>query len=86
MVARSTLGIMVGADSVIRDTLASQAAFPDRQIFGDDVIWSGNEENGYLSSHRSMIIGTHTGHVYLVRQRGALLPRAALRTATSRTM
>jgi predicted ester cyclase len=62
MVARSTLGVMVGADEVIRDTLASQAAFPDRQIYGDEVIWSGNETDGYLSSHRSMIIGTHTGH------------------------
>jgi predicted ester cyclase len=62
MVARSTLGVMVGADEVIRDTLASQAAFPDRQIYGDDVIWCGNDADGYLSSHRSMIIGTHTGH------------------------
>jgi predicted ester cyclase len=62
MVARSTLGVMVGNEDVIRDTLASQAAFPDRQIYGDDVIWSGNDEDGYLSSHRSMIIGTHTGH------------------------
>lgn len=62
MVARSTLGIMVGNEDVIRDTLASLAAFPDRQIYGDDVIWSGSEAEGYLSSHRSMIIGTHTGH------------------------
>lgn len=62
MVARSTLGVMVGADDVINDTLASLAAFPDRQIYGDDVIWSGDEGAGYLSSHRSMIIGTHTGH------------------------
>lgn len=62
MVARSTLGIMVGATDVINDTLASLAAFPDRQIYGDDVIWSGDDASGYLSSHRSMIIGTHTGH------------------------
>lgn len=62
MVARSTLGVMVGNEEVIRDTLASLAAFPDRQIYGDEVIWSGSEEEGYLSSHRSMIIGTHTGH------------------------
>lgn len=62
MVARSTLGVMVGAEVVIHDTLASQAAFPDRQVYGDDVIWCGNETDGYLSSHRSMLIGTHTGH------------------------
>jgi predicted ester cyclase len=62
MVARSTLGLMQGNEAVIRDTLASQAAFPDRQIFGDDIIWSEDGQGGYLSSHRSMIIGTHTGH------------------------
>lgn len=62
MVARSTLGVMVGAAEVIFDTLASQAAFPDRQCLGDEVIWSGTEADGYLSSHRSMIVGTHTGH------------------------
>lgn len=62
MIARSTIGVMTGNVDVINDTLASLAAFPDRQIFGDDVIWSGSEAEGYLSSHRSMIIGTHTGH------------------------
>mgnify|MGYP003546854518 CR=1 FL=1 len=62
MIARSTLGVMVGNQDVINDTLASLAAFSDRQIYGDDVIWSGDEGAGYLSSHRSMIIGTlHRG-------------------------
>lgn len=62
MIARSTLGVMTGNVDVINDTLASLAAFPDRKIYGDDVIWSGDDGAGYLSSHRSMIIGTHTGH------------------------
>ncbi len=62
MIMRSTAGLIIGAEAVIRDTLASQAAFPDRQILGDDVIWSGDEKAGFLSSHRSMIIGTHAGH------------------------
>jgi predicted ester cyclase len=62
MIARSTLGVMVGAADVINDTLASLSAFPDRQIYGDDVIWSGDDVSGFLSSHRSMIIGTHSGH------------------------
>lgn len=62
MIARSTLGVMVGCDEVITDTLASLAAFPDRQIHGDDVIWCEDGAGGFLSSHRSMIIGTHSGH------------------------
>ena len=62
MVMRSTQGLILGTEGVIVDTLASQAAFPDREILGDDVIWCGTEADGYLSSHRSVIIGTHTGH------------------------
>ncbi|WP_226782468.1 ester cyclase [Oceaniglobus trochenteri] len=62
IVMRSTVGLIEGNDGVIKDTLASLSAFPDRQILGDDVIWSGDADQGYLSSHRSMIIGTHTGH------------------------
>ncbi|GIS57467.1 MAG: hypothetical protein CM1200mP1_14050 [Candidatus Neomarinimicrobiota bacterium] len=27
--------------------------FPDRQLLAEDVIWIGNDEEGYLSSHRS---------------------------------
>jgi hypothetical protein len=73
MVARSTLEVMVGAAEVIDDTLASQAAFPDRQVFGDEVIWSGTEADGCLSSHRSMIIGTHTGHGVFVPPTGKVV-------------
>jgi predicted ester cyclase len=62
MVMRSTAGLILGTEGVIKDTLASQAAFPDREILGDDVIWCGSETDGYLSSHRSVITGTHTGH------------------------
>ena len=62
MVMRSTTGLIEGTAGVIRDTLAAQATFPDREILGDDVIWCGSEAEGYLSSHRSVITGTHTGH------------------------
>ncbi|MEV8468089.1 ester cyclase [Fluviibacterium sp. DFM31] len=62
MVMRSTQALILGTEGVIKDTLAAQAAFPDREILGDDVIWCGSEAEGYLSSHRSVITGTHTGH------------------------
>lgn len=61
MIMRSTAGLILGVEGVIKDTLAAQAAFPDRKILGDDVIWSGTEKDGYLSSHRSIITGRHTG-------------------------
>ncbi len=45
-------------DKVIEGTIQALAAFPDRRLYGDEVIWSGNDETGYYSSHRL----THEGH------------------------
>ena len=51
-----------GRAGVIRDTLATQAEFPDRELLGEDVIWSGSAEGGdLLSSHRILSTATHTG-------------------------
>ena len=62
MIMRNAGGLKIGNGSVIDDTLAKMAAFPDIEILGEDVIWSGDPEGRYLSSHRSIISGTHTGH------------------------
>ena len=42
-------GISVGNQNTINGTLATLAEFPDRQLTGEDVIWSGNAETGFLS-------------------------------------
>ena len=55
-------GLVVGNRAVIDGTLATLAEFPDRQLLGEDVIWSGDEETGFLSSHRIVTTGTHLGH------------------------
>lgn len=56
-------GLVRGNAGVIDGTLATLAEFPDRQLLGEDVIWSeGPEEGRYLSSHRLVTFGTHTGH------------------------
>ena len=59
---RSPAGNLVGNEAVINATLATLAEFPDRQLLGEDVIWSGDEDTGFLSSHRLMSVGTHLGH------------------------
>jgi hypothetical protein len=43
--------------------MATLAEFPDRTLYGEDVIWSGNPEDGrgMLSSHRLVSTATHTG-------------------------
>lgn len=57
-------GVSIGNQQTINGTLATLAEFPDRQLTGEDVIWSGNEEDGFLSSHRLLTMGTHSGGGY----------------------
>jgi len=57
-------GVSIGNQRTINGTLATLAEFPDRELVGEDVIWSGNEEDGFLSSHRLLTMGTHTGGGY----------------------
>ena len=40
VVVRSPAGVVVGNQSVIAATQATLAEFPDRQLLGEDVIWS----------------------------------------------
>lgn len=58
---RSPSGIVFGNDGVIAATMATLAEFPDRQLLGEDVIWCGDNDNGYLSSHRILSTATHLG-------------------------
>lgn len=45
-------GPVFGAETVKRNTAATLVSFPDRTLVGDAVIWSGDDQKGYLSSHR----------------------------------
>ena len=58
---RTPMGVAIGNRGVIASTMATLHEFPDRQLFGEDVIWSGDETTGYLSSHRIITTGTHRG-------------------------
>ncbi|MEM8803163.1 MAG: nuclear transport factor 2 family protein [Pseudomonadota bacterium] len=59
IVVRSPGSIVVGNQDVISATMATLAEFPDRQLLGEDVIWSGTPEDGMLSSHRILSTATH---------------------------
>jgi len=50
-----------GVEAVVAGTLETLAAFPDRRLLGDDVIWSGNDRDGFLSSHRVASVQRHRG-------------------------
>ena len=61
IVVRSTAGVAVGNEGVIAATMANLNEFPDRTLYGEDVIWSGSPEEGMLSSHRILSTATHLG-------------------------
>jgi len=53
--------VSIGIDPVIEGTRKTLLAFPDRRLLAEDVIISGDDEQGYLSSHRIFSPMTHAG-------------------------
>ncbi len=45
-------GVIRGAGAMVEGTRQMLEAFPDRLLLGDNVVWSGDAENGFYSSHR----------------------------------
>lgn len=61
IVVRSPASVVIGNKNVIGATMATLAEFPDRELLGEDVIWSGSPDEGMLSSHRILSTATHAG-------------------------
>lgn len=59
IIVRSPASVVVGNQDVIAATMATLAEFPDRTLYGEDVIWCGTPEAGMLSSHRLYSTATH---------------------------
>jgi hypothetical protein len=53
-------GEVIGAEAVVRNTVNTLAAFPDRKMHADGLVIGGDGENEYYSSHR---IGSHMTHL-----------------------
>lgn len=64
LLVRTPAGIARGNAAGKAGTMATLAEFPDRQLLGEDVIWSGDDEAGFLSSHRLMSTATHRGGAF----------------------
>lgn len=58
MKIHTSSGDIYGRDKVIEGTIQSLASFPNRRLYGDEVVWGGNENDGLYSSHRL----THEGN------------------------
>jgi predicted ester cyclase len=61
-VIHTSNGMTYGREKIVEDTIQRQAAFPNLRAYADDVIWSGNDEEGFHSSHRVTNISRNTGY------------------------
>lgn len=61
-IVHTDYGTTHGVEPVVVSTLQYQAAFHGDRGYADDVIWSGNDVDGFYSSHRWTNVGLHTGY------------------------
>jgi len=55
-------GLQLGRDKIVADTVHTINAFPDIRLYADEIIWAGDDEVGFHTSHRTVIIGHNTGY------------------------
>lgn len=51
-----------GIEEMVAGTVQAVAAFPNMRHYADEVIWAGDDEQGFVTSHRALNIGDHSGH------------------------
>ena len=51
--------LTIGNVNTIASTMANLAELPDRQLLAEDVIWCGDAQTGFLSSHRGVSLARH---------------------------
>ena len=54
-------GLQLGCEKIIADTHHTTGAYSDIKLIADEIIWAGNDEIGYHTSHRTIIRGTNDG-------------------------
>ena len=55
-------GLQYGRDKIVADTVHTINAFPDIRLYADEIIWAGDDEVGFHTSHRTVIVGHNTGY------------------------
>lgn len=55
-------GLQYGRDKIVADTVHTINAFPDVRLYADEVIWAGDDERGFDTSHRTVIVGHNSGY------------------------
>ncbi len=54
-------GLQYGRDKIVADTTHTINAFPNIRLVADEIIWAGDEDAGFHTSHRTIIQGDNTG-------------------------
>ncbi|MCZ8130847.1 MAG: ester cyclase [Steroidobacteraceae bacterium] len=57
----TSMGPGAGVPAIVAGTIDTLNAFPDRRLLPEDIVWSGDDRAGYLSSHRIIAPATHLG-------------------------
>lgn len=70
---RAATGFTDSNHGVTAQTLQTLHQFPDRQLVGEDVIWTPYQDGTFLSSHRLTSVMRHTGDGVLGRAQGRMV-------------
>ena len=55
-------GMLWGRERVVAGTLQALNAYPDFRGHAAEIVWAGDDEVGFTTSHRAVIKGTNTGY------------------------
>ena len=61
-------GLQIGSQKIIDDTHHTTAAFPDIILDAEEVIWAGDDQIAFHTSHLTRIIGTTRAQVVMAQQ------------------
>lgn len=65
IVLYGTTGTIYNREDVVRDTIQRLVSFPERRGMGTQVIWNGNDKDGFYTSHLVTGSGRHTQYGHL---------------------
>jgi len=65
IVLYSSMGTIYNREDVVRDTIQRLASFPERRGLASSVIWNGDDNRGFYTSHLVTGSGRHSQHGHL---------------------
>jgi predicted ester cyclase len=57
-------GWFLGRDQVVANSIQALAAMPDDRAYAEAVVWTGDDQAGFYTSHLILSVGHHTGHSF----------------------